>query len=320
MPWPDLTIVPEGAVTRLVWTAGAGLVDQPVAFLASGDAYLAADGVTDALARFVDQVLVRLTEAGVSDTVLQQEWQLVADGDAEANDFAAAVARLGSDPFDVPDALADDVLALAEELEPAVLAEFLDSARPAEIRRALHWLQRARTDVVKRARPGLQLPVDWRRSFSASPPQRTPWATGYTVARAYREQLTLGPRDGFPAEDLVATTSLDASAGGLQGLVAVAERTQVGLVLPAELRFGPASVRFAQARALALSLLTDRELLLLDPAHTDLSKTARAFAAESLAPAEGIRDYLAVLPEVTTSALEAVAGYYDVSPLLVQHQ
>lgn len=85
--------------------------------------------------------------------------------------------------------------------------------------------------------------------------------------------------------DLVATTSLDAPAGGLQGLVAV-----------------------------------DRELLLLDPAHTDLSKTARAFAAESLAPAEGIRDYLAVLPEVTTSAFEAVAGSYDVSPLLVQHQ
>ena len=320
MPWPDLTIVPEGAVTSLVWTAGVGLAEQPVAFLTSGDAYLAADGVTDALARFVDQVLVRLAVAGVSDTVLQQEWQLLADGDAEADDFAAAVARLGSDPFDVPDALADDVLALAEELDPAVLAEFLDSARPTEIRRALHWLQRARTDVVTRSRPSMPMSADGQHSGSASQLQGTPWAKGYTMARAYREQLALGPRDGLPAGDLVATTSLDAPAGGLQGLVAVVERTDVGLVLPAELRLGPASVRFAQARALALSLLSDRELLLLDPAHTDLSKTARAFAAEVLAPAEGIRDYLAVLPEVTTSAFEAVAGYYEVSPLLVQHQ
>lgn len=36
-----------------------------------------------------------------------------------------------------------------------------------------------------------------------------------------------------------------------------------------------ASKRFAQARALGLSLLTDRDLLLLDTAHTDLSKAAR---------------------------------------------
>lgn len=100
----------------------------------------------------------------------------------------------------------------------------------------------------------------------------------------------------------------------------MANGAEVGLVLPAEPSANEASRRFAQARALGLSLLTERRLLLLDPAHTDLSKTSRAFAAEPLAPAAGIAEYLDVLPSATGAALEAVAGRFAVSPLLVQHQ
>lgn len=146
-----------------------------------------------------------------------------------------------------------------------------------------------------------------------------PWTLGYTAARAYRQQLGLGARDVFPTERYVGTTSVTASSGGLQGLVAV-DGDRLGLVLPDDVALGGTLVRFAQGRALGLSLLTDRRLLLLDPSHTDLSKMSRAFAAELLAPAEGISGYLAVLPDVTPSVFEAVAARFDTSPLLVQHQ
>jgi hypothetical protein len=319
LPWPDLTIVSEGALTRLVWNASPGLAGQPVTFLSSGDAFLPSDDVTDVLARFVSDVIDRLDQLNVSGTVLQREWRLLADCDDDENDFAAAVARLGQDPFAADEALEDDILALAEELEPEVLAEFLDSARPTELRRAMHWLVAARGVGDRRPRPPLATAAV-RPEAHGSQVGRAPWIKGYVAARAYREQLGLGVTDVVRLEDLVGTYSLDAPAGGLQGVVVVDDNADVGLVLPTEISAGPTSIRFAQARALGLSLLTDRQLLLLDPAHTDLSKKARAFAAELLAPAEGIRTYFDTLPEVTHSAFEAVGSMFEASPLLVQHQ
>lgn len=69
-----------------------------------------------------------------------------------------------------------------------------------------------------------------------------------------------------------------------------------------------------------MSLLTERSLLLLDPVRTDLVKASRAFAAEILAPAAGIQKFLAVLPETTDSAIDAVAERFKVSSSVVQHQ
>ena len=319
LPWPDLTIVPEGAVTRLVWNAGPGLSDQPVTFLTSGDNYIASNEVTDALARFVDQVLVRLKDAGLVDTPLQQEWLLVTESDPAEKAFAAAVARLGQDPYDVPEGLADDVVGLAKALEPDVLDEFLDSAHPSSLRAALSWLEQASDVVRTKHRPGLDSPTDWLLAYADGKDRATPWGLAYAAARAYREQLGLAALEVFDAGDYVGSTSLDTPAGGLQGLVIVRD-AGVGLVLPAEMDTSDLSLRFAQARALGLSLLTQRRQLVLDPAHTDLSKASRAFAAELLAPADGIATYLSALPETTGAALEAVAARFKVSALVVQHQ
>lgn len=40
MPWPDLTILPEGGIARLVWFKGVGLAGQPVSFLTSGSTFV----------------------------------------------------------------------------------------------------------------------------------------------------------------------------------------------------------------------------------------------------------------------------------------
>lgn len=318
MPWPDLTLVPEGAGARVQWRAGAGLADSPLTFLTSGEDYLPAAAVVDPLERFVDQVLQRLREHRLTGSALEREWALVSESDSDEMAFAGAVARLGLDPYDVDDELADDVVALADDLDPQLLTEFLDSVRPDGLRAAARWLQQSRDVVTPLTRPSL---LDLGTPVPDGGPMQAdgPWGRGYALARAYRKQLGLGPRELFPCEEYVGSATLDAPAAGLQGAVCV-DGDQLGLVLPAEIPFSAASRRFAQGRALGLSLLTDRRLMLLDPAHTELTKAARAFAAELLAPAEGIGEYLSALPDVTSSAFEAVAARYDTSPLLVQHQ
>lgn len=315
LPWPDLTLVPEGSVTRAVWTAGPGPAEQPVTFLSSGELALPSEMVSDALSRFIEDVVQRLADQGVTGTPLQQEWSLLQTLDRAEADFAAAVARLGLDPFDVSDALTDDVLALADELPSAVLLELLDSVRPDGLREAARWLAAARERDVLRPRPA----IIWSEHADVAQGQPA-WALGYALAGRYRSRLGFDPHKPFRVEELVGLREVAAPTGGLQGLVRVVDGSEVGLVLPhAEQRSG-ASRRFAQARALGLSLLTDRELILLDPSYTDLSKASRAFAAELLAPADGLRSYFSSLHDVTGAAFDAVATHYEVSPLLVQYQ
>ncbi len=313
MPWPDLTLVPEGGVTRLVWHANAGAAGQPVTFLTSGDSYLPAREVRDVLAQIVTSVLDRLAEAGVRGTALQEEWAALEQLDAEERHFAAAAARLGLDPFDVDADVAAQLEGVSQNLEGMLLDEFLDSADPARLPTAAEWLHRAKD----RAIPG-RAPAWNGVPIAADPDGDRPWQAGYAAARRVRAHLHLDPRDKVDLDALVATARVSGDSAGLQGLVVVHDGA-IGLALPQEIRQGSAR-RFAQARALGLSVLEKRKLALLDPAGTVSARTSRAFAAELLAPAEGIAAYLSVLPQVNDRALEAVAQRFGTSPLLVQRQ
>jgi hypothetical protein len=79
--------------------------------------------------------------------------------------------------------------------------------------------------------------------------------------------------------------------------------------------------RFGQARALGRILARpEQQQFVLSAARSHDERVARAFAAELLAPAEGIRQTLDALGKADDSALEAVAQRFRVSPLLVRHQ
>ena len=67
-------------------------------------------------------------------------------------------------------------------------------------------------------------------------------------------------------------------------------------------------------------LAPSRNRFVLDPAHTDLAQGARAFAAELLAPAQGVAKYLEVLAGPTDAAFDAIAGRFDTSAAVVRWQ
>jgi hypothetical protein len=322
MPWPDLTVVPEGSVTRIVWFASAqaqALAPGTLDYLTSGDVHVPSGAVTDSLSRFVDVVIGRLEERGVSGTPLQSEWGMLASIDDDEAAFASSSARLGVDPFDVDEGLAEDIVGLAEVYDPDLLAELLDSVRPESLRAASRWLEQARAAAVTVSRPSLPVPAEWLDAWHSSQGQSR-WAKGYEAARLYRSEIGAEPDSRLSVEDLVATSTASRDAAGLQGLVVAPGDERVGLVLPGQEQLGPASKRFAEARALGASLLSDRELVLLDPTSSDFAGTVRAFAAELLAPAEGLRQYFSRSSGASAEAFESLGNHYGVSPLLVQHQ
>jgi len=313
MPWPDLTIVPEGGVTRLRWNGVPGVAGQPIRFLTSGDTYLSTESVTRALSGFILQVLDRLDEAGVHGTPLQQEWSALAELDRDQQRFAAAAARLGLDPFNLDDGQVLRIERLGATLEGELLDEFLDSADPNRLDEAGDWLRRARARIVTGEQRRSRLPAAEGHSADARP-----WEVGYTLGRRCREHLGLAATDRVELRPLVGLARVGGDAAGLQGVMAVVDDA-VGVALPSG-PTGASALRFAQARALGLSLLTQRDTVLLDPTSTELAMTSRAFAAELLAPAAGISEYLRVLPAATDRALDAIAGRFGTSALLVQRQ
>src|SRR5579863_8723558 len=86
-------------------------------------------------------------------------------------------------------------------------------------------------------------------------------------------------------------------------------------------RVGAPANRFGQARALGRVLIRPQQKqFILSAARGREERIAGAFAAELLAPAEGIRQMLDVIGSHSDNALDAIARRYKVSSLLVRYQ
>jgi len=172
---------------------------------------------------------------------------------------------------------------------------------------------------VRGQTPGVDVPPErLTASTEGDVESRRPWVLGYATARLYRERLSVEAVAALDPMTLLTVRRTNAPTAGLEGLVASGAGGR-GAVLPSAL--SARAGRFAAARGLGLTLLQpDRSQLLLDPTPTTLTKASRAFAAELLAPAEGIRRYLQHLGAPTPAAFDAIAERYRVDSRLVQHQ
>jgi hypothetical protein len=321
MAWPDLTLVEEGAITRLVWKPDTGTSYGPVRFATGGGALLRTDQVRRGLATVVDHVLERLAEAGVGKTRLTEEWEAIARAGDDEREFCRTVARLGLDPYSVDDPTATDVIDIAGSLPGELVADFFDSAEASTLATAAEWTKRAMVAASRASnRASRQVsPLYEMVSRCAVADSERPWVTGYAMARQVRHALGTPDTDPFDPGPWVGLGQVGSPSRGVQGIVTV-HGDRCGLVLGGP-RTGIPTRRFGQARALGRVLAHPQQhSFVLSAARGQNERVAGAFAAELLAPAEGIRRSLAAIGEQSDAAFDAVAGHFRVSPLLVRHQ
>ncbi len=123
MAWPDLTMVPEGAVTRVVWAADDdGILGQP-RFASSGQALVPSEEVRGALAGVVQRVLDRLAESDVGKTPLSVEWAEIGRADEDEQEFCLAAARLGLDPYSVDEETSVKLLTIVPAIPDELRAD-----------------------------------------------------------------------------------------------------------------------------------------------------------------------------------------------------
>jgi hypothetical protein len=277
------------------------------------------------LAKIVDNVIDRLAEAELAKTPLAEEWASIANSDNEEVSFCETAARLGLDPYSVSDETADDIVNAASAIPEEILGDFFDSADASNLNGAVEWTREAILTAAAAAIEANRSLLDIRDAISDETASfwdasdERPWQLGYAMARRFRRELAVLDTDFFDVAPWVGTTEVRAPARGLYGFAAVSD-DRCGVVLGTP-GLGASTKRFGQARALGriLARRLQRQFI-LSAARSHDERVARAFAAELLAPAQGIRQMLEPIGEDDDSTLETIADRYRVSPLLVRHQ
>ncbi|MBV9382128.1 MAG: ImmA/IrrE family metallo-endopeptidase [Streptosporangiaceae bacterium] len=342
--WPDLWIVPDGNSTRLVWQGDlAAAPDWPIRFLSSGERRVDSEEIQLELGRLVSAVLTRLAEQGVTGTALEKEWAEIREMDADEAEYAKAAARLGLDPYSMPEEYESTILRAADSLPAQVFGDFLDAADPALMRESLDWILRIRadgeravpkrakhkntvpfeglarmeqaygnlTDAVRQTRGELDVQVKGRR--------RLPWQLGRMQALHARSFVEASLLAKFDVQGYVSSATSSVSDRALHALGRTDQRGKPVAVLGRRSR--ATAARFTLARCLWHFIWDDDPYFLVTSAYTDRQKIERAFAAELLAPAEGIAELLPGEPqEASQEELDEVAQHYGVSSMVVSHQ
>jgi hypothetical protein len=326
MSWPDLTVVTEGPVSCLVWSQDRNRGFSPVRFASEGHVIIRAGEARASLAGIVDRVLERLAESKLPKTQLAEEWGAIAATDDEEQDFCQTVARLGLDPYSVSEETADEVVRIAADLPSEIAGDFFDSADVTGLAGAAEWArramlvsERAAARAAKTMRP-LYSAVSYETGNTTfNSDDERPWVTGYAMARHVRRELGLDSTQQFDTSPWVTLGEVSAASYGIPGVATIAG-DRCGLVLGNH-RLGTVASRFGQARAMGRALThPEQQRFVLSATRSEDEQVARAFAAELLAPADGIRTSLEVLGKHDDAALDAIAMHFKVSSLLVRHQ
>ena len=326
--YPDLEMVTFGARTRLIWKRDV-LRWTHIEFLDQGESWVDSDVFRDACADLIDQVIRRLAAFDITGTLLQDEWEAIQSVTPEESQFCHAAAGLGWDPYDLDDARRCLILDLADRLGnllcEAVAAFGENDLRP--------WF--AIVDDFEHARRFNSLSLDSLRSFrddalASVGWSRDPWTAGYGCARRLRRHLDL---DGEPLptmervaaaldEDVAAVERVTKKHAGLDwpALVdAVVTRNEAELPAFAFRRRSEESRRFHFCRALAEVLFSPGSDTFLTRAHSERQQRNRAFAAEFLAPSEGLRSRVSGTV-ADSDDIDELAMEFGVSSLVIEHQ
>jgi hypothetical protein len=315
--WPDLLVLPEESCTRLQWhpdrTIPAG---RPIRFLTQGAASVDSAELRQTFGDFIEQVLERLSDCGVSGTQLAEEWTAIRQIDAEEEEYCLAAARLGLDPYTDAAKYEAEIMRSGEEFadDPDLLAEFLNIVNPARIGEDLDWIVAARREIA--ALPAVRGLTTTALAHGQS--AQSPWDYGYATARLVRQELGLGVTDRIDVEALVSSQIFEVADRTLQAFGTGRSGSGPALVLGRNQH--PYARRFTLARAIWHTLRRPGAPFLVASAHTVRQRAERAFAAELLAPAEGLAKVIGGLEAIDYDDFEQAEEHFQVSSLIVKHQ
>lgn len=320
--WPNLTLVPEGELMSAEWRSDRAPEEgQSIRYMAHGRALLSAEETELSLANLVETVTARLNEAGIRETPLHSEWAAISATDSEERAYCLAASRLGVDPFDTDEETSEAIVNAGEALEEPILDELLDAVDPMHLNAGVSWVEHGTGRIHRIRGPRTRWLEKLRGKDLAGPSHyEMPWDTGWRQADFVRSRFRLKSTDALDMRTMFNVRRLQAPDESLLGLGAVTAGGSPAMVAGGQ--FPSRALRFLAARAVWHFVAEpDRDRFLLTTSYSGVERVARAFAAELLAPAVGIREVLGDRAGHPSEAdIERVARHFQVSTVLVHRQ
>ncbi|MEA2489605.1 MAG: hypothetical protein QOH21_1397 [Acidobacteriota bacterium] len=326
---PPLSLKAVGDLLQLRWEPEV-LSSHRVQFLESGSAYVTLESAQRTLRSFITAVVSRLSTSGVSGTFLQREWELVGATAGEEAEFCIAAATLGLDPYDLDDSVAAAIVAVAESIPASVRREFFNVANQSK-------LSQESRDVIAAITTARGNNADLRKLRAlrecVSPANRAngdaPWELGYTSARDLRKALKIGVQPLRSLTELAEALRVDSGnflsavidqPSGVHAYEAIVATNRNDSPAFTVSRRHETAKRFQVCRGLYDFLSGhDDGPWLVTTGLSSRQKRNRAFAAEFLAPASGIRERLSS-SIVSAEEVDELAQHFGVSSDAVVHQ
>ena len=294
---------------------------MPGRFIESGFTRVARTAVENELREFVTAVLGRAGSLHDSRVLaLRDNWNAICTAEAAEAAFCQAAGRMGLDPYQCQswDPALTQLLEseMADKVNTPLVADFLEAVNMRDAIASWHWVADTTTEFDLHPAP--------RRQPHPIAPRLTAAATGYALAHEVRLQAGLGEMNAvgnvgdiaghlgvgrfiFQPRNQSPSASIKATVGW--------QTADHLLVVGPELR--EENQRFLEARGLYQGRLANsRGPRLVTSAHTWDQQTARAFAAELLAPRAAMVERM----PTTDAAVEALAREYRVSTRVIEHQ
>jgi len=327
---PPLTILPQGDTVRLAWEQEA-LPFHRIEFLTRGQRDVPTPALRVVLSDFIQAVVRRLQELRIERTLLEDEWVAIESVDSDEREFCAAAAALGLDPYSLEDDERHEIASVGDRLPASLRAEFFSVAHVGQLGEELKVVLDALEAGTTNPADLLTL-KDLRAEVQATAAARSPgppWTTGYAIAREVRKQLNL---DSQPLPSLAALSdALRTSPSELDkaihqaptptplfdALVGLNYKGSPGFVVTSR---RDESRRFQLCRGVFEYLTSvTSDAALLTEARSDRQARNRAFAAEFLAPADGVRARVSG-HTVTRDEVDELASEFGVSPWVITYQ
>ncbi len=204
---PSVRFVTLGDNVAVQW-APLDIPDAAIRFLSSGSEVLPTRTFIAELHEFVDAVITRLDESGVTGTTLHEQWTAIEIADAAERKFCRAAARLGADPYAIDDQLQQAILDVAASIRHDLLDDFLSLANPGILKN--------QADAMKSASESIEADADRVDALRAMRDRKpalnadgNPWEMGYRFAAQLRQTLNGGEWKSRSLDELAGHLSID---------------------------------------------------------------------------------------------------------------
>lgn len=334
-PLPSLTFFSEREFIQLDWKVSEEVHAQ-IKYLRPDTVKIPVEIFTAELNSFLNAIDNQLRSSGILDTEFQDLWASITAADTDEKEFCLAAAAIGKDPYGIKDNEANEIIEAAKILPDGLHIEFFNAigegftlAKAKMIQRELKRLSASHSI----SSPKKVIADSFNNVHSSKP-----WEAGYQAAKELRRNLKIRSETpilydailndlGLEAGNSLSKRYFDLNGSSEKIHVLIASNSEMRPSLAYSKRFKDntpefreSNEKFAFCRAIFEYFYHPEKPALVTSSHLSSQKRNRAFAAEFLAPAEGIEKLINGKTSISEEEVQSIAYKFKVSSSIVKHQ